>query len=230
MSGTALEDHGDAEPPTAPADGSPWPRWRVTKRGFDLVFAGLSLVVLSPAFLAIALAIKLDSPGPVFFRQLRIGAGKRAFRIFKFRTMVSDADDVKRELAHLNKHARSGGDGRLFKIEDDPRVTPIGRLLRRHFLDELPQLINVVRGEMSLVGPRPLIVEEDEHVREWARMRLDLRPGMTGLWQVSGHSDISFDEMMRLDHAYVTTWSFRNDVKLLLGTIPLVVKGDGDRY
>jgi lipopolysaccharide/colanic/teichoic acid biosynthesis glycosyltransferase len=117
----------------------------------------------------------------------------------------------------------------MFKILDDPRVTPLGRFLRRYFLDELPQLINVVTGRMSLVGPRPLIAEEDEHVPDWARRRLRVRPGMTGIWQVHGHSAVPFEEMIQLDFAYVTSWSYAGDFKLILETIPLVLRGDGDR-
>jgi lipopolysaccharide/colanic/teichoic acid biosynthesis glycosyltransferase len=202
---------------------------RAVKRATDLVVAVLGLVVLSPLVLAIAIAIKLTSRGPVFFRQLRIGAHDEPFDIVKFRTMRLDADDRKGEYAHMNVHARNGGDPRMFKILDDPRVTPFGRFLRRYFLDELPQLVNVVTGRMSLVGPRPLIPEEDEHVPDWARRRLRVRPGMTGMWQVHGHSAVPFEEMIRLDYAYVASWSYGGDFKLILETIPLVIRGDGDR-
>ena len=145
------------------------------KRTMDLVVSGLALVLLAPFVAVIAVAIKLDSPGPVHFRQVRMGRGGRTFTIFKFRTMTTDADARKAEVAHLNKHV--GGDDRMFKIPDDPRVTRVGRVLRRYSLDELPQLVNVFRGEMSLVGPRPLILDEDKHVDGWARKRLDLKPG-----------------------------------------------------
>jgi len=202
---------------------------RGVKRATDLVVAVLGLVVLSPLVLAIAIGIKLTSHGPVFFRQLRIGAHDEPFDIVKFRTMRLDADDRKGEYAHMNVHARNGGDPRMFKILDDPRVTPFGRFLRRYFLDELPQLVNVVTGRMSLVGPRPLIPEEDEHVPDWARRRLRVRPGMTGMWQVHGHSAVPFEEMIRLDYAYVASWSYGGDFKLILETIPLVIRGDGDR-
>jgi lipopolysaccharide/colanic/teichoic acid biosynthesis glycosyltransferase len=202
---------------------------RAFKRATDLVVATLGLVVLSPLLLAIAVAIKTTSRGPVFFKQLRIGAHDEPFNIIKFRTMRLDADERKGDFAHLNVHAQNGGDPRMFKILDDPRVTPLGRLLRRYFLDELPQLINVVTGRMSLVGPRPLIREEDEHVPEWARRRLRVRPGMTGMWQVHGHSAVPFEEMIRLDFAYVTAWSYGGDFRLILETIPLVLRGDGDR-
>ncbi len=161
--------------------------------------------MLAPVLAVIAVAIKLDSPGPVFFRQVRMGRGDRTFRIWKFRTMTADAELRKAELAHLNKHA--DGDDRMFKIPDDPRVTRVGRFLRRTSIDELPQLLNVLAGEMSLVGPRPIILDEHRHVEGWATRRLDLRPGVTGLWQVLGRDDIPFGEMVELDYQYVTSWS-----------------------
>ncbi len=203
--------------------------WAVAKRASDLFFALVALGVLAPLLLVIAIAVKLGSPGPIFFRQVRMGAANRPFRVFKFRTMSTDADSRKTDLAHLNRHAQNGGSGVMFKLENDPRVTPLGRFLRRYFLDELPQLINVVFGEMSLVGPRPLVLDEDRHVLDWARHRLDMRPGMTGLWQVLGHSVIPFEQMIKLDYLYVSTWSFGNDWRLVLRTIPLVLRGDGDR-
>jgi exopolysaccharide biosynthesis polyprenyl glycosylphosphotransferase len=198
---------------------------RLVKRGLDLVIAVLGLVVFAPLFALIALCITLDSPGPVFFRQTRVGAGNRTFRIWKFRTMVADADRRKGELAHLNKHAAD--DRRMFKIPDDPRVTPVGRFLRRFSLDEAPQLLNVLRGQMSLVGPRPLVVDEACHVADWARKRVDLKPGITGLWQVFGRSDIPFEEMVKLDYLYVTTWSLWNDCRLLARTLPVVARARG---
>jgi exopolysaccharide biosynthesis polyprenyl glycosylphosphotransferase len=196
---------------------------RLLKRTIDLAGAGVALALLSPVFALVALMIKLDSRGPVFFRQTRMGEGSKPFRIFKFRTMVVDADARKDEYADLNKHARSG-DGRMFKIPDDPRVTQVGRFLRRYSLDELPQLLNVVLGQMSLVGPRPLILDEDQHVGAWGRKRLNLRPGMTGLWQVTGRSEMPFDEMVKLDYVYVTGWSLGGDLKLLARTIPSVFR------
>lgn len=197
---------------------------RLLKRALDLVGAVAGLVFLAPLFGAVALAIKLETRGPVFFRQVRMGAGEQTFTIFKFRTMTVDAEARKTELAHLNKHATRGGDARMFKIPEDPRMTRVGRCLRRYALDELPQLLNVVKGEMSLVGPRPLILDEDEHVAEWARDRLNLRPGMTGLWQVLGRTEIPFDEMTKLDYLYVTGWSLRRDLQLILRTIPAVLR------
>jgi exopolysaccharide biosynthesis polyprenyl glycosylphosphotransferase len=195
------------------------------KRVTDVVLTVVGLVALAPAFAVIAVAIKLDSRGPIFFRQTRMGCGDRTFRIFKFRSMVADADQLKDDVAHLNKHLAPGGDPRMFKIEDDPRLTRVGRILRRFSLDELPQLLNVVVGHMSLVGPRPLILDEDKYVDAWARRRLDLRPGITGMWQVLGRDDIGFDEMVKFDYLYVTNWSIGADLRLLLRTFPMLVRG-----
>jgi exopolysaccharide biosynthesis polyprenyl glycosylphosphotransferase len=197
---------------------------KALKRTMDLALSITGLVLLAPLFAAVAVWIKLDSGGPVFFRQLRMGAGDQTFEIFKFRTMELDADARKHELVALNKHNGNGGDSRMFKIPNDPRVTRSGRWLRRFSVDELPQLINVVRGEMSLVGPRPLILEEDQHVVDWRRQRLNLKPGITGLWQVLGRDDIPFEEMVRLDYVYVTTWSGLNDLKLILRTVPALYR------
>ncbi len=197
---------------------------RLLKRTMDFLVAVLGLIVLAPLFALIGVLIKLDSPGPIFFRQVRMGARERTFRIYKFRTMAADADERKRDFAHLNKHAHNGGDARMFKIPGDPRITRIGALLRRFSLDELPQLINVVAGEMSLVGPRPLILDEDQHVGDWARKRLDLKPGITGLWQVLGSSEIPFNEMVKLDYLYVTSWSLWRDLKLVWQTVPMLTR------
>jgi exopolysaccharide biosynthesis polyprenyl glycosylphosphotransferase len=194
------------------------------KRMLDLVVSLVALVVLAPLFVAIAVAIKVDSRGPVVFRQVRVGRGQKRFRIWKFRTMVADADARKAEVAHLNKHLKEGGDPRMFKIADDPRVTRVGRLLRRYSLDELPQLVNVLVGQMSLVGPRPLIVDEHAHVHGWKERRLSLKPGITGLWQVLGRDDIPFEDMVKMDYLYVTNWSLRSDLRLILRT-PAVVAG-----
>lgn len=201
---------------------------RMLKRSMDLVISLVVLLLLSPVFVVVAVLIKLDSPGRVFFRQARIGAGGRRFEILKFRTMVKGADREKARFAHLSKHAT--GDSRMFKIADDPRVTRVGRILRRLSIDELPQLVNVARGEMSLVGPRPLIPSEDRHVEDWGRSRLDLRPGMTGLWQVLGRSEIPFDEMVRLDYVYVTNWSVWQDLKLMCETVPSMLRGGKGAY
>jgi exopolysaccharide biosynthesis polyprenyl glycosylphosphotransferase len=195
---------------------------KLLKRAFDLVLTVPVLIVLAPLFALIGVLIKRDSSGPVFFRQLRMGCNGRTFRIWKFRTMTADADERKQEVAHLNQHLLPGGDARMFKIPDDPRVTRMGRWLRRYSVDELPQLFNVVRGEMSLVGPRPLILDEDKFVDAWARQRLNLKPGCTGPWQVNGRSGIPFNEMLRLDYLYVTGWSLFGDLKLVFRTFPML--------
>jgi exopolysaccharide biosynthesis polyprenyl glycosylphosphotransferase len=198
------------------------PSSRLLKRTIDIAISGVALMLLAPFFGVVAALIKFDSAGPVFFKQMRMGSGDRTFMIWKFRTMVADADERKSELAALNKHART--DPRMFKIANDPRVSRVGAFLRRYSLDELPQLFNVLKGEMSLVGPRPLILDEDEHVGAWARKRLDLRPGLTGLWQVAGRNEIPFEEMVKLDYLYVTGWSLGNDLKLMAKTIPTILR------
>jgi exopolysaccharide biosynthesis polyprenyl glycosylphosphotransferase len=194
----------------------------ILKRGIDVVGAALGLLLLSPFLAAIAMAIKLTSRGPVFFKQPRIGRAGRTFNMIKFRTMCQGADEMKAELAHLNEAERP-----MFKISDDPRVTRVGRFLRRLSLDELPQLWNVFRGEMSLVGPRPLVPHEDDHVIGHHRERLDLTPGLTGPWQVLGRTAIPFQEMVKLDYLYVAEWSLWNDVKLLIRTMSVVLRGHG---
>jgi exopolysaccharide biosynthesis polyprenyl glycosylphosphotransferase len=198
---------------------------RLIKRSFDLAVAAPILFALSPLFLFVAWRIKATSSGPVFFRQERMGAGGKRFRIWKFRTMYVDADARKAEVAHMNVHTESGP--KMFKILDDPRITPIGASLRKWSIDEMPQLINVLRGEMSLVGPRPLILDEDQHIVGSKRRRLDLTPGITGLWQVVGRSDVPFAEMIALDYLYVTNWSLLGDIKLLSQTLPAVLQRRG---
>ena len=191
---------------------------RALKRTFDLVGAGLLLVVLSPVLAAIAIAIKLDSPGPVLFRQRRMGREGVPFEMFKFRTMVDGAEAQKAELVIQNEAG-----GGLFKIKEDPRVTRVGRLLRRASLDELPQLLNVLRGDMALVGPRPLVLDEDSQIEGWQRTRLELPPGMTGPWQVFGSARIPLDEMVKIDYQYGANWSLWLDMKILLRTVPFVL-------
>lgn len=193
----------------------------LVKRTFDLVGASVLLVLTAPFLAVAALAIKLDSPGPVFFRQTRVGRDGKRFEIIKFRTMVRDAEARKDELRALNET-----DG-LFKIARDPRITRVGRLLRKTSLDELPQLINVVRGEMSLVGPRPLVVDEDEQIRGWNRRRLHLTPGMTGHWQVLGSGRIPLQEMVKIDHLYLANWSLWLDLKILVRTVAHVLGRQG---
>jgi exopolysaccharide biosynthesis polyprenyl glycosylphosphotransferase len=196
------------------------------KRAMDLTFGIAALVVLSPVLLACALAIKLDSPGPVLFRQRRVGRGDRPFEVYKFRSMSVDADARKDEVAQLNFHGGANDNG-MFKIREDPRVTRVGRILRRYSLDELPQLFNILRGQMSLVGPRPLIENEDRQIEGRLRRRLDLTPGLTGLWQAHGRSEIPFEEMVNLDYLYVTNWSLWGDIKLLMRTFAVVTRGRG---
>ncbi len=188
------------------------------KRLLDISLSALGLLVLSPLLAVVAVAVKLDSPGPVIFRQVRRGTRESTFEILKFRTMSADAESTKSEVGHLNMHGEA--DPRMFKIPGDPRVTRVGRFLRRWSIDELPQLVNVLKGEMSLVGPRPLILEEDQYVVDWARKRISLKPGVTGLWQVLGRSDIPFEEMTKLDFLYVTSWSLKEDLRLILLTLP----------
>jgi len=213
----------DVEGVTVLGVNPPWlPRSsRMIKRAMDLLIAGPLLVLATPALGLVALAIKLDSRGPVFFAQERVGRADRHFRVYKLRTMIANAERRRAELV-----AQSTDSGWL-KLDHDPRVTRIGHWLRRSSLDELPQLWNVVRGEMSLVGPRPLIPAEDEHVQGWARRRLDLTPGITGYWQVLGRTRIPFEEMVKLDYLYVMNWSLWEDVRLMLRTLPVVIWGRG---
>jgi exopolysaccharide biosynthesis polyprenyl glycosylphosphotransferase len=192
---------------------------RAVKRGFDLLGASLGLLAISPLLIAFAVAIKLDSRGPVFFRQERVGRGGRRFGIFKFRTMVADAEARKAELIERNEAGRNG----FFKIADDPRITRVGRILRTTSLDELPQLLNVLRGEMSLVGPRPLIGAEDSTITGYDRRRLRLTPGMTGHWQIMGSARVPMHEMVKIDYIYVTTWSLFEDLKILIRTVPYML-------
>jgi exopolysaccharide biosynthesis polyprenyl glycosylphosphotransferase len=195
---------------------------KLVKRPFDIASSLLGLLLLSPVFLLIAVLIKLDSPGPVFFRQRRVGKSGRQFTFYKFRSMVQEAEELKKRLLHLNEV-----DGPAFKISDDPRVTQVGRLLRRTSADELPQLWNVLRGDMSLVGPRPPLPSEVEHYEHWQREKLEVVPGITCLWQISGRSHIGFTEWMRLDIEYIRKQSLGLDVKILARTLPAVVSRRG---
>ena len=179
------------------------------------------LLLLSPLLALIAAVIKLDSDGPVLFRQVRVGRGGRRFQVLKFRTMDADAEERRSALLMQSK------DPNWLYLDHDPRITRAGRLLRMSSLDELPQLWNVVRGEMSMVGPRPLIEAEDSMVEGWARGRLDLTPGITGYWQVLGRTRIPFEEMVKLDYLYVMNWSLWEDLRLMLRTLPAVLGGRG---
>ena len=189
----------------------------VVKRTFDIVVSGAVVVVGLPLWLAIAAAIKLDSPGPVLYRDPRIGLGERSFRMLKFRTMRTGAADLQPELERSNEAS-----GALFKIREDPRVTRVGAVLRRFSIDELPQVLNVMRGEMSLVGPRPLPVRDFQRLEHWHKKRYLVLPGMTGLWQISGRSSLSFDDLVRLDFYYLENWSIWLDIAILLKTLPAV--------
>ena len=198
-----------------------WPR--TLKRTFDIVVAGAAFVALLPLFLLAALAVKLSSPGPMFFCQERIGLNKRRFRMLKFRSMVQDAETLQANLEKLNEAS-----GPVFKIKNDPRITPVGRFLRRSSIDELPQLLNVLAGDMSLVGPRPLPIRDYEGFHEdWQRRRFSIKPGITCLWQVGGRSDLSFEEWMQLDLKYLDEWSLWLDLKILTRTVPAVFRGAG---
>ena len=192
------------------------------RRGIDIVGAVVGLVLGAPLLALVALAVRLDSPGPVIFRQTRVGTGGKLFEMFKFRSMREGAEAELEQLRELNE-----ADGPIFKIHDDPRLTRVGRFLRRTSLDELPQLWNVLRGEMGLVGPRPPLPAEVSGYMEWHKKRLEVRPGLTGLWQISGRSLLSFDEMVLLDIYYIENWSLWLDFKILLRTIPKVLFGGG---
>jgi undecaprenyl-phosphate galactose phosphotransferase len=199
--------------------------FNVYKRVFDVVLTLIGMLLLAIPFAVIALLIKLTSKGPVLYKHTRIGKDCKPFEFYKFRTMYVGTDDTAhREFVQdFIKSEGENGDKAVRKITNDPRVTPVGRILRKTSLDELPQLINVLRGEMSLVGPRPFVIHEDAMIGGWARRRLDLTPGITGLWQVLGRNDIDFQEMVKLDYLYVTGWSLWNDVKILLRTVTYVV-------
>jgi exopolysaccharide biosynthesis polyprenyl glycosylphosphotransferase len=194
---------------------------RALKRGMDVAISFTVLTLTAPLMLFIALSIKLSSRGPVFYIQERIGRGGRRFRMLKFRTMVADAEKRGEELADQSAHPI------WLLLEHDPRITRLGRFLRHTSLDELPQFWNVLTGDMSLVGPRPMPPDVDEHISGWGRRRLDLTPGITGLWQVLGRTSIPFEEMVKLDYLYVTNWSLWQDVRLLVHTLPAVIRQRG---
>jgi exopolysaccharide biosynthesis polyprenyl glycosylphosphotransferase len=194
------------------------------KRSLDVLGSLFLLMIFSPVVIGAAIAVKLESRGPVFFRQPRAGRGNQSFMLIKFRSMYVDAEERKKEFEQLNE----ASDGVMFKIREDPRVTRVGRLIRRFSIDELPQLFNVLRGEMSLVGPRPLIFPETAALdQSWHLRRLELRPGLTGPWQVYGRSQSPFQEMVRFDYQYVAGWSLARDIEILLATVPAVMSGRG---
>jgi exopolysaccharide biosynthesis polyprenyl glycosylphosphotransferase len=194
----------------------------IIKRGFDLVLSTLVIVLGLPLWIAIAVAIKLTSRGPVFYRDRRVGCGEREFAMLKFRTMVVGSHERQAELEGQNE-----ADGPLFKIRDDPRVTSVGRLLRRFSLDEVPQLLNVLKGEMSIVGPRPLPLRDYVQLEDWHRKRYLVLPGLTGLWQVSGRIALPFDDLVRLDFYYLENWSIWLDISIIAKTLPAVLAGRG---
>jgi lipopolysaccharide/colanic/teichoic acid biosynthesis glycosyltransferase len=195
---------------------------RTLKRAFDLVVGGLLVVVLMPVLVACTLAVRLSGPGPILFRQRRVGRNGKVFHMHKFRSMVRDAEERQPALRAGNE-----ADGPLFKLRCDPRVTRVGRVLRAWSLDELPQLFDVLRGEMSLVGPRPLVTREVDPSDPWARIRLQVKPGVTGLWQVAGRHRLSFDDLVRCDLFYIENWSLPMDLLILLRTIPAVLFRSG---
>jgi exopolysaccharide biosynthesis polyprenyl glycosylphosphotransferase len=198
------------------------PADRFAKRALDIVASGLGLLVISPLLLIVAVSIKLTSPGPVLFKQERTGRRGKAFAICKFRSMRSGAEGERTALTNENQV-----DGPLFKMREDPRITRVGRLLRKTSLDELPQLVNVFKGDMSLVGPRPFVVAESAEIEGWAAKRFDVRPGMTGLWQISGRNDLPFEELRRLDYSYVASWSLWWDLRILWHTPASVLSRHG---
>ena len=205
---------------------------QLTKRVIDVAVSVAALLLLAPLLAALSIAIRLDSPGPVVFRQRRVGKDERLFTCYKFRTMYFQADDGvhKEAIKRLWRGERVSQDpDSPYKLTNDPRITPIGSLLRRSSLDELPQLINVLRGEMSIVGPRPAIPYELAFFQEWQHERHRVKPGLTGLWQVRGRGRLSLREMLELDVEYAKTWSVWTDLKLIVLTIPAVVRGAGAR-
>lgn len=198
------------------------PSQAAMKRVFDIVAAGSMLWLLLPVFLVVIAVIKLTSRGPVFFKQVRVGMHGRTFNMLKFRSMIVNAESLRATLASANEQS-----GPVFKMREDPRVTRIGRFIRRYSIDELPQLINVLRGDMSLVGPRPPVPGEVEKYEAWQRRRLSVRPGLTCIWQVSGRNQLSFDEWMYLDMQYIDHWNLTTDFDLLFRTVPAVITGRG---
>lgn len=200
----------------------PAPTYEAIKRALDVILAAFALLMLLPLFAVIAVAIKLDSPGPVFFRQERFGKGLRSFAMLKFRSMYTHDVELPPDLMLLNESS-----GPLFKMRRDPRITRVGRVLRRLSFDELPQFINVLVGEMSLVGPRPPLAREIDGYVGVQKLRLRVLPGVTGLWQVSGRSDLAFDDMIRLDLRYIDERSIKGDLAILLKTVPCVIAGRG---
>ncbi|MGI6776625.1 MAG: sugar transferase [Acetivibrionales bacterium] len=198
--------------------------YRLGKRLFDIALSLIAIIFLVPVFLVIALLIKLTSPGPVIFSQERSGFKGRVFRMYKFRSMVVDAEKQIKRLEGMNEVS-----GPMFKIRNDPRITAVGKVIRKTSLDELPQLFNILKGDMSIVGPRPPIVGEVVKYDTWHKLRLSVRPGLTGLWQISGRNSLGFEEMIRLDLKYIKERSFWYDLRIILRTIPTLL-GDSNAY
>lgn len=192
------------------------------KRSMDLMCTISGLILLIPFIVVLTVLIKLDSRGAVIYKQARVGRYGRPFHMYKFRSMVEEASSMK-----LDLQSRNEIDGKMFKIRDDPRMTRVGRWIRRYSIDELPQLLNVLKGDMSLVGPRPPLPAEEELYTDEERLRLTVLPGMTGLWQVSGRNNLSFEQMVHLDLVYIENWNLWLDIKLLFKTISVIIKGDG---
>jgi exopolysaccharide biosynthesis polyprenyl glycosylphosphotransferase len=210
--------------PVMTIQSGPQDSWQlVAKRVIDLLGSAALLFALAPLLILVAILIPFDSPGPVFFTQERVGLNKRRFRILKFRTMTNGSDQQQGSLEHLNE-----AEGPVFKIRNDPRVTPLGRFLRRFSIDELPQLINVLKGDMSLVGPRPLPIRDVDRIdHQWHKRRFSIKPGITCLWQVNGRSNIGFNDWVRMDLDYIDKWSLALDLLILVKTIPAVFRGPG---
>jgi len=210
--------------PVMTIQSGPADTWQLAmKRFLDVAGSAALLFALAPLFAIVALLVRLDSSGPVFFTQERVGFNKRRFRMLKFRTMVAEADKQQELLEHLNE-----AEGPVFKIRNDPRITRVGAFLRRFSIDELPQLVNVIKGDMSLVGPRPLPLRDVERIEiRWHKRRFSIKPGITCLWQVNGRSDIGFDDWVRLDLEYIDSWSLALDVVIIMKTIPAVFRGPG---
>jgi exopolysaccharide biosynthesis polyprenyl glycosylphosphotransferase len=202
--------------------GQPQPLQRAVKRLFEIIASLTALALLAPLLLCVALLIKLTSPGPILFKQDRVGLHGSHFRLLKFRSMGADADKLKAALCCHNEQS-----GPVFKMKMDPRVTFIGRFIRRYSIDELPQLVNILRGDMAIVGPRPALPEEVSQYKAWQRRRFSMRPGLTCYWQVSGRNQIGFEDWMRLDLEYVDNWNLRTDISLIVRTVPIVLTGRG---
>jgi exopolysaccharide biosynthesis polyprenyl glycosylphosphotransferase len=216
----AAQVGGDEDIIRFPVRDSPF--YRLTKRSLDIIMSALGILFFLPLMVPLAILIVLESPGPVFFRQIRVGKNRRHFICYKFRSMVAQAEELKEEISYLNE-----ADGAMFKIRNDPRITKLGSFMRRSSLDELPQIFNVLKGDMSIVGPRPQIPSEVERYLPWHYRRLEVTPGITCLWQVSGRSSIGFDEWMRLDTEYVKMRSLLFDLKIILLTLPAIIARRG---